>query len=452
MARQTRAVLNRNISTRAKTERPSLHVLAAIPAIFACRATNAFAIRRIANPVKSHRAETVSRVSDGTSCRTRLAMIRSLAVKPHATGSHVRSAGIAAALGFSVCCACKGRVAKRSSRALAIVRCAEPAQKSRGAALRREALNNSGSLDVDNSLESLPDWFWRIVILLLCMIWATNFAVIKEITAEPGVTFQLYAISRFTVAAAVLLPDLRTISSPQVMDRSIELGCWVAFGYIGQAIGLMTTTASKSCFICCLNVVFVSLVAGLTKRKLDCQTVLAAVLAVFGVAFLEFNGSQQFVIGDVISLAQPIGFGMGYIRLEELMADSPQDAKAVTSVKLLIVALSAWAFYGLSNGALPDLSPVLASTPAILGILWTGLITTALSLVVEATAFRYVDATSASVIFTTEPLWAALFAVWLISEPFSSADAIGGACVILANVVKAVPTSMLPLQEEDEDA
>ena len=29
------------------------------------------------------------------------------------------------------------------------------------------------------------------------------------------------------------------------------------------------------------------------------------------------------------------------------------------------------------------------------------------------------------VIFTTEPLWAAIFAVWLINEPFSSVDAVG---------------------------
>merc|ERR1712039_1001775 len=75
---------------------------------------------------------------------------------------------------------------------------------------------------------------------------------------------------------------------------------------------------------------------------------------------------------------------------------------------------------------------------------WTGLITTALSLLVESVAFRYVDASSASVIFTTEPLWAAIFAVWLISEPFSFADGIGGLLVISANVVKEMPSSAVP--------
>merc|ERR1711972_633461 len=94
-------------------------------------------------------------------------------------------------------------------------------------------------------------------------------------------------------------------------------------------------------------------------------------------------------------------------------------------------------------GRLPDFSPVLGSPVAMSGILWTGLITTALSLLVESVAFRYVDASSASVIFTTEPLWAAIFAVWLISEPFSLADGIGGLLVVSANVVKEMPAPAL---------
>ncbi|OLP83389.1 hypothetical protein AK812_SmicGene35847 [Symbiodinium microadriaticum] len=292
-------------------------------------------------------------------------------------------------------------------------------------------------------LSSLPNWVWRGVILVLCMLWATNFAVIKEITAQPGVTTQMYAVSRFTVAAGLLSPWISQASSPKVLARAVECGAWIAFGYIGQAVGLMTTTASKSCFICTLNVVFVSLIVGITKKKFDPQTVMAAALAVTGVGFLELAGSQQFVIGDLISLAMPVGFGMGYIRLEEIMAENPKDALPVTAVKLGVVAAASWAYYALTTGS-PDLEPVLASSTALTGILYTGLVTTGLALVVESVAFRFIDATSASVIFTTEPLWAAIFAVWLINEPFSAVDAIGGALVIGANVIKELPEESLP--------
>ena len=65
-------------------------------------------------------------------------------------------------------------------------------------------------------------------------------------------------------------------------------------------------------------------------------------------------------------------------------------------------------------------------------------------MLVTSVAFRFVDATSASVIFTTEPLWAAVFALWLIGEPFSAADGVGAFLVVLANVVKNLPLETLP--------
>lgn len=298
-------------------------------------------------------------------------------------------------------------------------------------------------------LSQFPRNFWRFMILVLCMIWATNFAVIKEITAQPGVSTQLYVVSRFTVAAVSLFPFLFSISSRKVFLRAAQCGAWVACGYIGQAIGLMTTTAAKSCFICSLNVVFVSAVIAVTKRVYDPQTAIAALLAISGVGLLELIGSQHPVIGDLFSLAQPICFGMGYIRLEEIMADSPKDALGVTATKLLMVALGSWSYYFFTTGGFPNFAPVLASGPALAGVLWCGLVTTSLSLVLESVAFQYVDATSASVIFTTEPLWAALFAMWLISEPFSMMDGVGGLLVIAANIVKELPASWLPFGKKE---
>ncbi|CAK9013664.1 unnamed protein product [Durusdinium trenchii] len=251
--------------------------------------------------------------------------------------------------------------------------------------------------ELDSWLSSLPGWLWRAVILFLTMLWATNFAVIKDITAQPGVNTQMYAVSRFTVAAGVLLPWISSISSQKVFLRAAECGSWLAFGYIGQAIGLMTTTASKSCFICTLNVVFVAMIIGITKKKFDPQTLMAATLAVCGVGFLELAGSQQFVIGDLISLAQPVGFGMGYIRLEEIMQDSPKDALPVAAVKLTMVALASWAYFAVTAGTV-DLDPVFSSNVAMTGILYTGLVTTALAVLVESVAFRFVDAASASAV------------------------------------------------------
>ena len=45
------------------------------------------------------------------------------------------------------------------------------------------------------------------------------------------------------------------------------------------------------------------------------------------------------------------------------------------------------------------------------------------------------------VIFTTEPLWAAIFAIWLINEPFSSVDAVGGSPSFFVQLVDVISFS-----------
>eukprot|EP00957_Ditylum_brightwellii_P138069 10526114-Ditylum_brightwellii.AAC.1 len=68
--------------------------------------------------------------------------------------------------------------------------------------------------------------------------------------AEPGVDSGLYALTRFGIAALALLPG--AIHSVKRGDIDLETakgavvcGSWVAFGYLGQTVGLLTTTASK---------------------------------------------------------------------------------------------------------------------------------------------------------------------------------------------------------------
>eukprot|EP00929_Paragymnodinium_shiwhaense_P029889 TRINITY_DN17042_c0_g1_i1.p1 TRINITY_DN17042_c0_g1~~TRINITY_DN17042_c0_g1_i1.p1 ORF type:complete len:429 (+),score=90.50 TRINITY_DN17042_c0_g1_i1:73-1359(+) len=313
-------------------------------------------------------------------------------------------------------------------------------RRSRG----KTTIASAGGGGAEKEEGGLPTWCWKIVALLLIMTTATNFANTKNVMAQPGLTPELFAVARFTLAALALLPFAWRVSSRQVFWRAFECGFWVALGYIGQAIGLITTTAAKSCFICSLNAVFVALVVGVMSRKFDLTALIAALLAASGVGFLELSGSHSVVIGDLISLAQPIGFGMGYIRIAETMKKHPEDALPLVSIELGVVAIASFMYYFAANGGLPPLAPILASAVAMKGILWAGLISTAAVCAIETFVFCRLDAPTASVIFTTEPLWATLFAWYLIGEKFSRIDAIGGALVVAACLLKELPPGMLP--------
>merc|ERR1712072_1530023 len=79
---------------------------------------------------------------------------------------------------------------------------------------------------------------------------------------------------------------------------------------------------------------------------------------------------------------------------------------------------------------IPDFSPILSSPVATGGILYTGLITTALALWVESIAFAKVPATDASLILTTEPLFAAGCGAIALGETFGTSDYIGASLIV----------------------
>lgn len=200
--------------------------------------------------------------------------------------------------------------------------------------------------------------------------------------------------------------------------------------------------------------------AGSTAAVFDTKRLGPAVLAVIGVAIVELQGAGGApTIGDALSFAQPIGFGMGYLQLEDLMRRRPDMAMTVSAIKLIVVAMASLFLFELgpviSNLAMgstamlssnlatewalriPDFGAILASPVALGGILYTGLITTALALWVESIAFAKVPATDASIILTTEPLFAAALGAATLGETFGMSDYFGaslivGACVLAA--------------------
>mmetsp|Transcript_12405 Transcript_12405/g.26984 ORF Transcript_12405/g.26984 Transcript_12405/m.26984 type:complete len:456 (-) Transcript_12405:666-2033(-) len=316
----------------------------------------------------------------------------------------------------------------------------------------------------EETVDSADGLFWRGVVVVLCALWASNFACAKVVLAQPGVDASLYAVARFSVAALSLLPfsidaARRGKISWETTRGSLVCGSWVAFGYLGQTLGLMTTTPSKSCVICSLNCIFVALVAELWrvgeaeergyKTQFDAKKLIPALVGVAGVAIIELKGSAgEPVIGDLLSFAQPVGFGLGYLLLEDLMKKEPEAALPVSCIKLTVVTLAAMLLFELSPHSaeeiaqttslglkVPDFTPIIQSPMALAAIFYTGLITTSLALYVESVAFQRVPATDASIILTTEPLFAAAISAVLVGETFGTSDAVGAACIIGACVI-----------------
>ena len=356
-------------------------------------------------------------------------------------------------------------------------------------------------LNVGIESTSANGFFWRGVVVILCALWASNFACAKVVLDVPGVDASLYAVARFSLAAVSLLPG--TIIAVRKGDISWETtkgalvcGSWVAFGYLGQLIGLITTTPSRACVICSLNCIFVAVLAELvrvneTKERgystdFDLRKLIPALIAVTGVAIIELKGAAGGpVIGDLIAFTQPIGFGMAYLQLEELVKKQPSAGLPISFIKLAIVAVAACIFFESTPHAakvsadltssvetldaglvvegakqslsgitglrfqIPDFTPILSSPLALGAIFYTGIVTTSLALWVESIAFQYVPATDASIILTTEPLFAAAASAVLVGETFGFSDIIGAAFIVGACITAVRMGESVEVCDED---
>lgn len=310
-------------------------------------------------------------------------------------------------------------------------------------------------------LEEIGEYvtLWRICVVFLCILWSTNFPIIVQIfNAVPGLTPQVYAAIRFTIAAAVLSPSyLGRLKDVELIKSTFLIGACLFLGFIGQSIGLSfpNASANKSAFLCSCIVVWVTFLKVFLAdflplsqefkennrdKGVSPSTVTSVVLSVLGIGILELQSDVQPTLADLWFCLQPIGFGTGYLLIEDIMRQEKyKDASAaISGLRIFFVAMFSYIWCLSSGSQLSDFTDVFASPTAMKDLVYTGVVTTGAGVYLQTQAFKRVTATDASLILSTEPLFTALFSASLINEPIGSSVIIGGVLIILACFVNEI--------------
>jgi drug/metabolite transporter (DMT)-like permease len=321
----------------------------------------------------------------------------------------------------------------------------------------------------------LLDTYWgpRIVLLLCAMIYSTNFAlgsIMNEALPAAAVT-----ASRMTFATMALLPFLPNIQSKFIV-RSILTGVCAAVGYVTQSIALTDTDPARVSFLGAATVLWLPILeATIDKVPMSIteapQTWLAAILCLVGVGILELYDpgssagvdtsvvllSQGIHMGDILALLQAIGFGTGAFLSSKMIREDPDQVFSITSVIIATTAVLAWIWCLVTGSTTPlfallQSDPIHTNLPIVLAVLWTGVVSTSLIYVIEIAALGRVPPAEASVLLASEPIWAAIFAAFLIGETLGTNDYIGGSCIVAACCANALlkPQDILNLLSNKE--
>ncbi len=268
-------------------------------------------------------------------------------------------------------------------------------------------------------------------------IWGSLY-VVADVVLEVVPPFTLLSL-RILLGLLVLVPLARLNGltlPPWRITRSL-----LAVGIIGvglslgaQFVGTDLSNAVNGALVTSASPAFVVLFAMIILReKLTLPRLISIVLATVGVLVIVDPSSADFrsetFVGNLFLAIASVSWGLYSVLVRRVAIQHDLPSLTITVMALLGGLLL------VIPASLVELSfrPIGAVDAGIvLGVLYLGIISMALALLLWNRAFALVPATVASLFFFAQPLTGALLAGLLLGQPMTSALWAGGGLIVIA--------------------
>ncbi|MGM3307962.1 DMT family transporter [Anabaena sp. WFMT] len=260
-----------------------------------------------------------------------------------------------------------------------------------------------------------------ILFIVINIIWGTTFPLIEKtvVSLSPSVLIA----TRFVVAALFFSVNLRRLNAILLRDGLI-LGI-LFFTYLAtETIALESIHANQASFIVSLSAILVPLMGWLFGRYLPLKTFLAAGLAVIGIGVMCW-GEGILGIGNLLMLGDAFLYAVYTLILEKVASRHP--SLSLTSVQLFVIAIMGLIW---SNTKLIDELKTINENWGV--ILYLGIVATALVIWLQTVAQRWIRSEEAALLYTLEPVFAAIFSFLLLGERLGLNGFIGAVFVLAA--------------------
>lgn len=268
--------------------------------------------------------------------------------------------------------------------------------------------------------------FWADLGLVYCAaVWGATFFMVKD--ALEGVDPVALVAIRFILCAVLLAPW--ALSRParfRHLKESAILSVLLFLLYVTQTVGLGYTSASNSGFITGLFVLFVPLFLFVFRGQIPTKIQrLSTFLALAGLWLLT-GGMRCANFGDMITLAAAAAYA-GHLLATDRYVRAEADVVVLAFHQFWMTGLlSVLATLALGR------SFQVASAHAAGTIAFLALVPTLSAFFIQMYAQKVVAPVKVSLVFSLEPVFAAVFAWTLGGESFSVMRAAGGGLIVAA--------------------
>ncbi len=299
-----------------------------------------------------------------------------------------------------------------------------------------------------------------VLLIIACALWGVSFPLVKVLHLEqaarmPGVSTLFLSAwmqaARFGLGALMLLPFLIGKAGPTANEvrQGLQIAIWGGIGMWLQADALAYTDASTSAFLTQAYCILLPLWACLRLRKMPAPRVIAATaMVITGGAILSGLRPDHLRLGrgELETLASAVLFTFQILALE-----NPRHRENRGSVVSFIMFLGiSLLFVPITMIAAPDLAACFtagASVPSFVFVASLAFFCSVGAYVLMNTWQPRVSATEAGLIYTIEPVFTAIYVLFLPSllgrfigssypdESMTAPLVIGGSLILGANVL-----------------
>lgn len=294
----------------------------------------------------------------------------------------------------------------------------------------------------------------ELLLISVTAIWGSTFVVGKVLLEENSPLF--YSGTRFLASGLILLAIFRgrlvRIPRSTIVKGSI-LGIFLFIGFAFQTVGLKYTTASKSAFFTGLLVVLTPIVHavvqrifGLPRKILRLGNLIGVACVACGLYLLTSPAGAEFNYGDSLTLVCAFMFAFYIVYLD--WASSEPDKLQLTYVQFIFCGLA-----GILTAVGFETIEVSWSARSVISFSYLAIFATIIAMWVQNRFQGETTPTRAAVIFSLEPVIAAVFGYLVRGENVGTAGVIGGAImlagVLLSEFSEGVPVLRMMLARGD---
>ena len=276
----------------------------------------------------------------------------------------------------------------------------------------------------------------QIGLVFTTLAWGATFVLVKEgLNHAQPFSFGAYRFLIATICAALLVRSKIIDLTKQEIYGALLCGFFLFTGYAFQNFGLwenefyISTTPSKSAFITSISIIMVPLMlvlAGL--QKVTTKIWVAIILATIGLyLLLEPSGSG-------ISLGDGLTFGCATCFAIHIIIQDRYAKGGIHVTRFFFIQVAVGTLLSFICSYFFDTQPPTWSPELINALLMTGILATTIAILIMVWAQQILSPSQTALIFSLEPVFAAVFSWILIGELLGFWGWVGGVLVVIAVV------------------